>query len=203
MRDEKDRIPGVIPLIQQKANGLARRFRLNDADAEDMFQAGLMVLVQRADRYDPARGKFTTFAAVVAVNGMKNWLKTTFRRRARRGLVIPITELDPAPIQYDPQRAAELAEAAQRLEAWIAGAGLNPDEADAARLYFCSGRTKTDIVKITGIPADRQRALYCRAAGELKDLTYTGGAAPKPADPSPEPAPKRPPKSRKRPKNRD
>lgn len=153
-----DRIKRVYPLLLKKSNELARLHRLTREERDDMLQTGLLRLVQMAHRYDPARSRWITFAAVVTVNAMRSWLKRRARHRRRFRTSEP-EFIEAVAADDSPQRAAEIAEARRILEDYLRRAGIaGGAEGEALRLYFAEGFSASETCKITGLaPTDLKK----------------------------------------------
>lgn len=155
-----ERIKRVYPLLLKKSNELARLHRLTREEREDMLQTGLLRLIQMAHRYDPARSRWITFAAVVTQNAMRSWVKRR-NRRARRFRSSGSGLLESFAAGDDPQRAAEIAEARRILEDYLGRAGIaGGAEGEALRLYFAEGFSAPETCKLTGLtPTDLKRVV--------------------------------------------
>jgi len=60
-------------LVASIANKMSRRYSY--PDVEDLIGEGRSILLDKAHSWDPARGKFTTFATWVLRNGLLDYLK--------------------------------------------------------------------------------------------------------------------------------
>ena len=94
-KNRYDGVPArVIRNIRFKAKQLARRRAVPGMDADDLEQDLLLDLLQRSDRYDPARASFETFAEHVINHRIATLTSPTRRRRAELSMI----SLD-APVQ--------------------------------------------------------------------------------------------------------
>ena len=154
----------------KKSNELARLYRLTREEREDMLQTGILRLIQMAHRYDPARSKWITFAAVVTLNAMRSWIKRR-NRRLRRYRPAGSEFFEAAVARDDPQRAAEIAEARRILEEYLERAGIAGNaEGEAVRLYFAEGFSAPETCKLTGLtPTDLKRVVEAARNGLRKE----------------------------------
>lgn len=128
--------------------------RLNYRDPEELESFGRSVLIEKAHRWDPSRGKFTTFAVWVLRNAMMDYVK-----RARR--LVPMSEAvgddgeavnwienqpDPKAPEALPSRMSELYEAVSESAREVLSVLASTDFGDVF------GRGKTP-------PLERVRAL--------------------------------------------
>lgn len=136
--DPNEQLLGVIPRINRLAFKAAAR---SGADPDDLFQSFALAVLRAAPRYDPARGAFTSYVAVVC----KRQLGKLADRQARqiRAGGFPVgadgSELLPAdPRAADPAAALVDAEAdlLRRRRLYSAFARLTELERSAVKSRF-------------------------------------------------------------------
>jgi DNA-directed RNA polymerase specialized sigma24 family protein len=67
--DPKSILRGITPLLWKSALKIKRP---HSWDVEDVLQIGILAVIEQRAKYDPARGKFLSWAAVVAWKAMFN-----------------------------------------------------------------------------------------------------------------------------------
>ena len=84
--------PEVAALVERKSRGVARRYRLPDADRADLRQDLLLAVVRRARDFDPTRGPAPPFVALVVDRHAKDCLAHRFARRRDPRRCAPLSE---------------------------------------------------------------------------------------------------------------
>lgn len=124
------------------------------------------------NKYDPTRGRYTTFLYAVASNIWLRWLRERGRRREA-----PLPDGDewlPASSHADSAHAAELARALELVERVISGLDASAPFTDHDRAILRSiaeDRTERDLAHELGVSAstahERRRSLLTRFANFL------------------------------------
>jgi RNA polymerase sigma-70 factor (ECF subfamily) len=138
------------------------------ADAEEASQDALAYALTHIARYDPRRGRFTTWLHTIVVSRCRD--RQRRRRRSclslsawlQRGGSLP----DPAPA---PERRVILEET--RSEVWAAVQALSPPMREAVLLRYWAGHTYREMAEIMGCPVptaqSRVRLAYQRLRAAL------------------------------------
>ncbi|TWU62295.1 RNA polymerase sigma factor [Crateriforma conspicua] len=71
----------AMNFARMKAEQLCPRPEFADCDPEDVAQDLLMYLIQRADKFDPARGKLHTFIGCIIDSGVREILRAKKRQK--------------------------------------------------------------------------------------------------------------------------
>ncbi|WP_439630594.1 sigma-70 family RNA polymerase sigma factor [Gemmata sp.] len=142
--------PRVAAIIKAKAARLAARAGLRPQDREDLEQELALHVLERRDRFDPARGTWPAFAHRLAERFASNFLRA--RRAAKRdgGPLAPLTADVPGPEPGDPELPAEVARAL---------AGLPDDLRAAAELVMAA--TVAEAARKLGVA---RSTVYARLA---------------------------------------
>ena len=145
---------------------LALRILGRGVDVEDLVQEIFVELWQKADRFDPGRGKEATFVAVLT------------RRRAidrlRRRSVRPdlggrsLDRVEPPPTDDNPAAPAELADEMRRVDS--AMTQLKPDQRRALRLAVCDGLTHDQTAQQMDLPLGTVKTHVRRGLIKLREL---------------------------------
>jgi RNA polymerase sigma-70 factor (ECF subfamily) len=148
---------------------LARRFSESAADAEDATQEIFLDIWKSASRYDPERGKETTFIATIARRRLIDRMRAAGRR--------PDTE------EYDESSATGFT-AASADEAPIAAdvaaaqralAQLKPEQREILVLGIVEGLTHSEIATRTGKPLGTVKTHMRRGLLRLRELVEADG----------------------------
>jgi len=143
---------------------LARRFSESAADAEDATQEIFLEIWKSASRYDPERGKETTFIATIARRRLIDRMRAAGRR--------PDTD------EYDESSATgftaatadEAPAAADVAAAQRALARLKPDQREILVLGIVEGLTHSEIATRTGKPLGTVKTHMRRGLLRLREL---------------------------------
>lgn len=129
----------------------------NPADVEDVFQRTSVILWRKMDRFDPD-GSFFHWAAGVAFNEVRNFLRT--KRRARLHFDADLLDL----LAAEAREEADLSEA--RLHA-LRGCmqGLAPRQQELVRACYDGTSTITEVAAGFG----RTRAAVYKQLARLRD----------------------------------
>ena len=138
------------------------------ADAEEAAQDALAYALIHIARYDPRRGRFTTWLHTIVVSRCRDrqrrwrWPRLSLSAWLQRGGSVP----DPAPA---PERRVILEET--RSEVWDAVQALSPPMREAVLLRYWAGHTYREMAEIMGCPVptaqSRVRLAYERLRAAL------------------------------------
>jgi len=143
---------------------LARRFSESAADAEDATQEIFLEVWKSAARYDPERGKETTFIATIARRRLIDRMRAAGRRPDTEeydetsGTGHVAVSADEAPV------AADVAAAQRAL------AQLKPDQREILLLGIVEGLTHSEIATRTGKPLGTVKTHMRRGLIRLREL---------------------------------
>jgi DNA-directed RNA polymerase specialized sigma24 family protein len=87
---DSNHIAETIALAERQAGRCARQRQMGRADREDLRQAILLAMLERAHRFDPAIAPWAAFATRLARHAAADWLRAEQRRRA---VTVPIEDL--------------------------------------------------------------------------------------------------------------
>jgi RNA polymerase sigma-70 factor (ECF subfamily) len=143
---------------------LARRYSESAADAEDATQEIFLDIWKSAGRFDPERGKETTFIATIARRRLIDRVRAAGRR--------PETE------EYDDDAATEYAvpaedaapAAADVATAQRALAQLKPEQREILMLGIVEGLTHSEIATRIGKPLGTVKTHMRRGLVRLREL---------------------------------
>ncbi|MEM9881593.1 MAG: sigma-70 family RNA polymerase sigma factor [Planctomycetota bacterium] len=150
---------------------LARRSLADVGEAEDLVQDVFVELWRKADRFDPARGKETTFVAVLTRRRVIDRLR---RRRTRPEAVE--TAADQPGSAAGPDVLAEIGDELSRVRAALAE--LRPDQAEALRLAVCDGLTHAETAARLNLPLGTVKTHVRRGLQKLRDRLDPAGGDP-------------------------
>jgi RNA polymerase sigma-70 factor, ECF subfamily len=143
---------------------LARRARLEPAEAEDVVQDIFVDLWKSAGRYDPANGTETTFVATIARRRLIDR-----RRRAQRRPSEPLSEaLAETGAAERPELSAEAALASKAVSA------LRPEQQRVLLLATCEGLSHSEIARELSLPLGTVKAHVRRGLLHLKRALFGG-----------------------------
>jgi RNA polymerase sigma-70 factor (ECF subfamily) len=143
---------------------LARRYSESAADAEDATQEIFLEIWKSAARYDPARGKETTFIATIARRRLIDRIRAAKRRpdteeydeTSATGFTASIADASPV--------AADVAAARRAL------AQLKPEQREILLLGIVEGLTHSEIATRTGKPLGTIKTHMRRGLIRLREL---------------------------------
>lgn len=149
---------------------LARRYCESPADAEDATQEIFLEIWKSASRFDPDRGKETTFIATIARRRLIDRVRAAGRR--------PVTQeydealaVDPATVDRDlGDVAADIDVARQAL------AKLNDDQREILLLGIVEGLSHSEIATATGKPLGTVKTQMRRGLIKLRELVQNAAA---------------------------
>lgn len=155
----------------------ARRWGLRGEDARELAQEAWLGLIRAAERYDPARAKYTTYATWWVRSRLSNWL----RRRSRRGFAGGGGAPAPALVRDDDAGRNSLLDRGAP-EPGNPDAGEGPTPADVpgllraldarsrlvVRLRFYDGLSLPEIGARLGVSPERARQLLGRALRTMR-----------------------------------
>lgn len=139
--------------------GLARRMTGNAADAEDVAQDAFLRLWRHADRWQPGRGKFSTWLYKIVVNLCID--------RSRRRSFLPLEAAgDPADDRPDAAEGIAKAQTAKTIAAAIARLPERQRAALTLRYYEDIGNA--EAAEILAVSVDAIESLLLRARRSLR-----------------------------------
>ena len=139
--------------------GLARRMTGNAADAEDVAQDAFLRLWRHADRWQPGRGKFSTWLYKIVVNLCID--------RSRRRSFLPLEAAgDPADDRPDAAEGIAKAQTAKMIAAAIARLPERQRAALTLRYYEDIGNI--EAAEILAVSVDAIESLLLRARRTLR-----------------------------------
>ena len=168
-RGEREAVRACLDRYRGLVWSLARQVLGAGPDAEDLVQDVFIELWKKADRYDPAKGKETTFIAVLARRRIIDRLR---RNAARPDGAAGTQALDDQTIGGASSTPAvdaglEVADEIQRVH--TAMAQLKPDQAAALRLAVCDGLTHEQTAAKLGLPLGTVKTHVRRGLQKLRD----------------------------------
>ena len=173
---------------------LLRRWNLSEDDREDIEAVGFLGLCRAADRYEPGKGAFSTFAVMTIQGYVRCALDLRVGDAKARKAGVSVASLD-APLSTDTNPAAALVDTladpdtAQRPEtALLAGAGaseitaqihawinahLTEKQARLVWLYYGDGLTLRQIAEKQGRSHQMVDYYVKQATAKLRDAATT------------------------------
>ena len=149
----------------------AQKLGLAEADARDVMQESLLVLIRLLPRfrYDPARGRFRNYLLTIV-----HRQALAHQRRAGRVTALPPEEIErlnePLPVEAGPAddrwQEALLDEAWQQLQA---SGRLKPDTIAAFEAYAIRGAPCADVAKNWGMTENTVYQIRNRVIAMLKE----------------------------------
>lgn len=134
------------------------RSRVTSApEVEDLISTTFLHALTHIERYDPRKGRFSTWLFAIARNAVRN-------HHRREGRPSADTEISPNPLA-DPQYAALSREAAQQLRAVVSQ--LTRDQQDALALRYGADLAFADIAVVLGKSEPAAKMLVQRALNIL------------------------------------
>lgn len=158
--------PDAVQLCVQRYQGLvytlARGFFADPAEVEDAVQDVFIDLWKNASRFDPSRGKETTFVGVLA----RRRLIDRLRKKTRRPDSAPM-ELEPVAEQASVDQQLSVNEDAQAAREVLAT--LPPQQREAIELTVLHGLTHQEVSQKLEIPLGTVKAHVRRGLQRLRD----------------------------------
>ncbi|MFO7571813.1 MAG: sigma-70 family RNA polymerase sigma factor [Gaiellaceae bacterium] len=137
--------------------------------AEECTQDAFVVLWRRADAFDPARAKLTTWLLVVTRN------KAIELLRARSRRPVAVDDVDYESILEDtgpgPSEVAEESDLSQRVAEALAE--LPAEQREVVSLAYFDGLTHDEIARVIGIPLGTVKGRMRLALERLRGLVDT------------------------------
>lgn len=155
-RDALDQFGGLVW-------SLARRFSLNDADAEDAVQEIFLDVWRSAVRYDPQVASEATFIAMIA----RRRLIDRARRSGRRPQGQALSDLEASEPAGSTPPAELRDDAARALDAL---GRLSPEQQRVLRLSVMHGLSHERIAEATGLPLGTVKTHARRGLIRLREL---------------------------------
>lgn len=148
-RGERDAVQACLKKYRGLVWSLARRVLGNGPEAEDAVQDIFIELWQKADRYDPAKGKEATFIAVLTRRRLIDKLRRTKARPDGRPAEFT-DAVAPASPDTGPAAQLELTDEVRRIRE--AMAELKPPQPEVLRLAVCDGLTHQQVADRLKMP---------------------------------------------------
>jgi len=148
-----------------------RHFRVDEEDCAELIYRCQLCLILAAQRYDPTRGKFTTYAIWYIRSAVTDWRRVRERRRSF-GKVLSLSMLlgeawgacvEPQAPAYDPLSGLTLTE----LEAYCSSM-LKPQQWRVLRLRVVDGWTLGEVGKALRLSKERIRQVEIQALQRLR-----------------------------------
>lgn len=153
---------------------LARGFFRDPAEAEDAVQEVFIALWQNANRFDPARGKESTFVGVLARRRLIDRLRKKGRQRDLGSL-----DMEPQSDQESVEERLSSHEDAREAQALLAT--LPPQQRQAIELAVLNGLTHQQVSEQLDLPLGTVKAHVRRGLQRLRDrfggVAQPGGQA--------------------------
>ncbi|MGN1011342.1 MAG: sigma-70 family RNA polymerase sigma factor, partial [Clostridia bacterium] len=149
----------LIQLNEPLVRAVVSRFAFEKDTAEDLFQCGMLGLLDAMERFDPSRGvAFGTFAfpyikgeVVKGLAAMKGEKKTFYQRKWKEMA------------SYDGPAAAAAAHVSVSLEEWMEEAETTAFADDRAEEMFAAAEDRLWIKEaVSSLTAEEKRILYHR-----------------------------------------
>ncbi len=170
---EAEAVRGCLDRYSGLVWSLASRMLGRGVDVEDLVQDIFVELWQKADRYDPEKGKEVTFVAVLTRRRVIDRLR---RRGVRPDSTSRSLEAAPPPAAPDnPAAPAELADEMQRIDA--AMAQLKPDQQRVLRLTVCDGLTHDAAAQKLALPLGTVKTHARRGLLRLREMLVESSAS--------------------------
>ncbi len=157
-RGERDAVRQCLEKYRGLVWSLARRVLGNGPEAEDAVQEIFIELWQKADRYDPSKGKEATFIAVLTRRRLIDKLRRTNARPDGRPSEFT-DAVAPASGGVGPAAQLELTDEVRRIRE--AMAELKPPQPEVLRLAVCDGLTHQEVAERLALPLGTVKS-HCR-----------------------------------------
>lgn len=148
--------------------GLAARVIGDRTAAEDITQEVFVTIWQRADQFDPDRGRLRTYLGTLAHRRAVDWVRReeAKRRRAEReaGYARSVPDVD---------EMAMAIVAAERVRAAVDQ--LPPDQREAIKLAYFGGRTYRQVAQELGIPEGTAKSRLRLGLRRIADVLEAHG----------------------------
>lgn len=165
-RGDADAVSACLERYSGLVWSLARRALGRTADAEDLVQEVFIELWQKADMFDPTRGKEATFIAVLTRRRVIDKLR---RQRARPdGRPAPLPESPSAdPSAAAPPAALELHDEVRRVNAVLDR--FDPPQPAVLRMVVCDGLTHQQVADRMELPLGTVKSQVRRGLIRLRE----------------------------------
>ncbi|MBB6429411.1 RNA polymerase sigma factor [Algisphaera agarilytica] len=165
-RGDREAINACLEKYRGLVWSLARRVLGNRPEAEDAVQEVFIELWQKADRFDPSKGKEATFIAVLTRRRLIDRLRRTQARPD--GQPAELSEASTA-ASYDqgPTAALELSDEVRCIHA--AMAELKPPQPEVLRLAVCDGLTHQEVAERLEMPLGTVKSHVRRGLIRLRE----------------------------------
>jgi len=148
-RGERDAVEACLQKYRGLVWSLARRMLGNSPEAEDAVQEIFIELWQKADRFDPAKGKEVTFIAVLTRRRLIDKLRRTKARPDGRPAAFS-DAVAPASPDTGPAAQLELTDEVRRIREEMAE--LKPPQPEVLQLAVCDGLTHQQVAEKLALP---------------------------------------------------
>lgn len=176
IQERNEAVVGVMPLVRYMLAPQARRYQ--SADLDDQRQEALLELLLRSDCYEPALGRFSTFAVHVARHGFFQARRAASTvslscRRRQRGEITESVGLAARmePIAYPDQiDAVAERESTEMVDAAVAVLDAREHKIVVLRFGLYGGEplTLTEVGDALDLSRERVRQLEVRALVKLR-----------------------------------
>lgn len=139
-----ERLNAAIATANHTARRFARRRRLEAFDREDIAQDILVALVQRGRRFDPARGAWSTFAALVARHVVAEY---------------------PMPATADPHGSEEVVDPDEL-------GSVDPDPVMGLDWRYCLDTMPADLIALARLVAEHEHLADAQRASGLSSSVF-------------------------------
>lgn len=165
-KGEREAVEACLNKYRGLVWSLARRVLGNGPEAEDAVQEIFIELWQKADRYDPEKGKEVTFIAVLTRRRLIDKLRRTKARPDGR----PAEFTDAvAPASSDTGPAAQLELTDEVRCVHEAMAQLKPPQPEVLRLAVCDGLTHQQVAERLQMPLGTVKSHVRRGLIRLRE----------------------------------
>ncbi|MEM9915139.1 MAG: sigma-70 family RNA polymerase sigma factor [Planctomycetota bacterium] len=166
-RGEREAINACIKQYRGLVWSLARRVLGHGPEAEDAVQEIFIELWQKADRYDPSKGKEATFIAVLTRRRLIDKLRRAGARPDGRpaelsDAAVPVSDAD------SPIAQLELTDEVRCVHE--AMAELKPPQPEVLRLAVCDGLTHQQVAERLELPLGTVKSHVRRGLIRLREV---------------------------------
>lgn len=146
--------------------GIAVGVTRNHAEAEEVLQDAFVAIWKKADHYDPALGKATTWM----IHLTRNLAIDRVRKRQRQAKLVERAAAEPAPAPAVPNPLSPLIahETASRVREAVAR--LPGDQRRVLELAFLDGLTQSEIAEHLSLPIGTVKSRIRRALERVRRM---------------------------------
>lgn len=165
-RGDADAVDACLERYTGLVWSLARRALRRTADAEDLVQEVFIELWQKADKFDPAKGKEATFIAVLTRRRVIDRLRRLRARPDGRPAPLPDSPgVDPSAAA--PAAGLELDDEVRRVNAVLDS--FDPPQPTVLRMVVCDGLTHQQVADHMKLPLGTIKSQVRRGLIRLSD----------------------------------